>query len=84
MRAHRYKSYNPAEPDYLVSCIGGLVNSKFVLFSPEIPKMGKNCATNSRRFRVEGVPFFIVNGKVTLSGAQQPEVFQEVFRQSGN
>ena len=32
-------------------------------------------------FRVEGVPFFIVNGKATLSGAQQPEAFLEVFRQ---
>ena len=28
-----------------------------------------------RRFRVEGVPFFIVNGKLTLSGAQQPDTF---------
>ena len=35
----------------------------------------------SRRFRVEGVPFFIVNGKATLSGAQQPEVFLDAFRQ---
>jgi predicted DsbA family dithiol-disulfide isomerase len=35
----------------------------------------------SRRFRVEGVPFFIVNGKVTLSGAQQPDLFLEAFRQ---
>jgi predicted DsbA family dithiol-disulfide isomerase len=32
-----------------------------------------------RRFRVDGVPFFIVNGKVTLSGVQQPEVFLEAF-----
>ena len=37
----------------------------------------------SRRFRVEGVPFFIVNGKITLSGAQQPEAFLEAFRQAG-
>jgi predicted DsbA family dithiol-disulfide isomerase len=35
----------------------------------------------ARRFRVEGVPFFIVNAKVTLSGAQQPEAFVEAFRQ---
>jgi predicted DsbA family dithiol-disulfide isomerase len=31
--------------------------------------------------RVEGVPFFIVNSKVTLSGAQPPEAFLEAFRQ---
>src|SRR5262245_39627395 len=27
----------------------------------------------ARRFRVDGVPFFIINGKITLSGAQQPD-----------
>jgi predicted DsbA family dithiol-disulfide isomerase len=35
-----------------------------------------------RRFRVEGVPFFIVNGKITLSGAQQPDEFLEVFKEA--
>ena len=35
----------------------------------------------SRRLRVEGVPFFIVNGTLTLSGAQQPVTFLEAFRQ---
>jgi predicted DsbA family dithiol-disulfide isomerase len=35
----------------------------------------------SRRFRVE-VPFFIVSGKVTLSGAQPPDAFLEAFRQA--
>jgi predicted DsbA family dithiol-disulfide isomerase len=34
------------------------------------------------RFRVEGVPFFIVNGKATLSGAQPKETFLEVFQQA--
>ena len=36
----------------------------------------------SRRFRVEGVPFFIVNGKITLGGAQPPEAFLEAFGQA--
>jgi predicted DsbA family dithiol-disulfide isomerase len=36
----------------------------------------------SRRFRVEGVPFFIVNGKVTLCGAQQPDAFRDAFKQA--
>jgi predicted DsbA family dithiol-disulfide isomerase len=38
----------------------------------------------ARRFRVDGVPFFIVNGKITLSGAQEPNAFLEVFRQAVN
>jgi predicted DsbA family dithiol-disulfide isomerase len=36
----------------------------------------------SRRHRVEGVPFFIVNNKITLSGAQHPDSFLEAFRQA--
>ena len=37
----------------------------------------------SRRHRVEGVPFFILNSKITLGGAQPPEAFLEAFRQVG-
>jgi predicted DsbA family dithiol-disulfide isomerase len=36
----------------------------------------------SRRFRVEGVPFFVVNNKITLSGAQQPDSLLEAFNQA--
>jgi predicted DsbA family dithiol-disulfide isomerase len=35
----------------------------------------------SRRHQVSGVPFFIVNNEITLSGAQQPNVFLEAFGQ---
>jgi predicted DsbA family dithiol-disulfide isomerase len=38
----------------------------------------------SRRHRVDGVPFFIVNGKITLGGAQSPEVFLAAFAQVVN
>jgi predicted DsbA family dithiol-disulfide isomerase len=36
----------------------------------------------ARRVRVEGVPFFVINGRVTLSGAQPPDAFLEAFRQA--
>src|SRR5262249_27699782 len=36
----------------------------------------------ARRLRVDGVPFFFVNGTLTLSGAQQPDAFLAVFRQA--
>jgi predicted DsbA family dithiol-disulfide isomerase len=36
----------------------------------------------SRRHHVDGVPFFIVNGQITLAGAQQPENFQDAFRKA--
>jgi predicted DsbA family dithiol-disulfide isomerase len=34
-----------------------------------------------RRLGVQGVPFFIVNGEITLEGAQQPDAFLDAFRQ---
>ncbi len=36
----------------------------------------------SRRHRVDGVPFFIINNEITLPGAQQPETFLDAFRQA--
>jgi predicted DsbA family dithiol-disulfide isomerase len=36
----------------------------------------------ARRLRVDGVPFFIVNGEITLSGAQQPEALLDAFKQA--
>jgi predicted DsbA family dithiol-disulfide isomerase len=36
----------------------------------------------ARRHRVEGVPFFVVNDMLTLSGAQPPDAFLEAFRRA--
>jgi predicted DsbA family dithiol-disulfide isomerase len=36
------------------------------------------------QFGVDGVPFFIVSGKIALSGAQQPEGFLEAFQQAAD
>jgi predicted DsbA family dithiol-disulfide isomerase len=33
----------------------------------------------SQRHRVDGVPFFIINGKITLGGAQPSQAFLEAF-----
>lgn len=35
----------------------------------------------SQQFGVDGVPFFIINQKLTLAGAQDSETFVEAFRQ---
>ena len=37
----------------------------------------------ARRLGVSGVPFFIVNRRVALSGAQPPELFRQGFEQAG-
>jgi predicted DsbA family dithiol-disulfide isomerase len=42
----------------------------------------KEAEVLSRRHRIDGVPFFIINGKFTLGGAQPPEAFLEAFRQA--
>ena len=36
----------------------------------------------ARRLGVSGVPFFIVNGKVALSGAQPPGLFRQAFEEA--
>jgi predicted DsbA family dithiol-disulfide isomerase len=38
----------------------------------------------ARRLGVSGVPFFVVNGRVALSGAQPPELFLQTFEQAGD
>jgi predicted DsbA family dithiol-disulfide isomerase len=53
-----------------------------VLESDEGMEAIKEAEKHARQFRVEGVPFFIVNGEITLSGAQQPDAFLEAFRQA--
>jgi predicted DsbA family dithiol-disulfide isomerase len=36
----------------------------------------------AQRFRVDGVPFFILNGEIKLSGAQPPDVFLAAINQA--
>jgi predicted DsbA family dithiol-disulfide isomerase len=36
----------------------------------------------SQRHRVDGVPFFIINNEITLTGAQQPDAFLDAFREA--
>jgi predicted DsbA family dithiol-disulfide isomerase len=43
----------------------------------------KDAGDEARRLRVDSVPFFVINGKISLSGAQQPDTFLEAFRQAG-
>jgi predicted DsbA family dithiol-disulfide isomerase len=50
-----------------------------VLNSDEGMDAIKEAGELSRRLRVDGVPFFIINGKITLGGAQPPEAFLEAF-----
>jgi predicted DsbA family dithiol-disulfide isomerase len=38
---------------------------------------------DARNAEISGVPFFILNGKYTVSGAQEPEVFLDIFKKIG-
>ena len=42
----------------------------------------KEAEALSRRHRVDGVPFFIINNEVTLTGAQQSDAFLDAFREA--
>jgi predicted DsbA family dithiol-disulfide isomerase len=53
-----------------------------VLNSDEGLEAIKEAEALARRLRVESVPFFIVNGTITLSGAQPPDVFLAAFNQA--
>jgi predicted DsbA family dithiol-disulfide isomerase len=53
-----------------------------VLNSDDAQEAIKEAAAQAQRFRVEGVPFFIIKGKITLSGAQQPDAFLEAFKEA--
>ncbi|MFN7877485.1 MAG: hypothetical protein ACK5PB_19350 [Pirellula sp.] len=44
----------------------------------------KEAGELSSRYHVEGVPFFIVNSKIALSGAQSPNVFVAAFEQASD
>jgi predicted DsbA family dithiol-disulfide isomerase len=55
--------------------------AEIVLNSDEGMDAIKAANEQARRFRVESVPFFIVNGGITLSGAQPPDTFLGAFKQ---
>jgi len=42
----------------------------------------KAAGEQAQQFRVDGVPFFVVNGEIKLSGAQPPDVFLAAFKQA--
>jgi predicted DsbA family dithiol-disulfide isomerase len=52
-----------------------------VLNSEEGMDAIKEAGEHAHRLQVSGVPFFIINDKVTLSGAQPPDAFLDAFRQ---
>jgi len=43
---------------------------------------GMDAIKEAERNRVDGVPFFIINNEITLTGAQQPDAFLDAFRQA--
>ncbi len=53
-----------------------------VLNSDEGLEAIKAADEQARRFRLDGVPFFIINGTISLAGAQQPDVVLAAFRQA--
>ena len=42
---------------------------------------GRQDQAQARAFGISGVPFFVIDGKYGVSGAQPPEAFTQVARQ---
>lgn len=55
--------------------------SESMLASDEGIDVISNARELSQRHLVTGVPFFIINNAITLSGAQEPATFLDAFRQ---
>ena len=53
-----------------------------VLASDEGMEAIREGGEQARQFRVDGVPFFVIGGKLTLSGAQPPDAFLDAFREA--
>jgi predicted DsbA family dithiol-disulfide isomerase len=60
----------------------GLVGGEAMLNSDKGLEEIKAAHDLAQRLGVDGVPFFIINGKVTLSGAQPPDEFIAAFNQA--
>ena len=41
----------------------------------------RRCEQKGQRLGISGVPFFVINGKVAISGAQPPEMFRAALQQ---
>jgi predicted DsbA family dithiol-disulfide isomerase len=67
-----------------VAAVAGLERqfSETMLHSNDGLDVIANGREMSQRHQVDGVPFFIINDAITLSGAQAPETFLDAFKQA--
>jgi len=56
--------------------------AEFVLNNADGLEAIRQADALAQRFEIGGVPFFIVNGTLILSGAEQPDTFLATFRQA--
>lgn len=90
MKAALFKAYfqdgrDIGDLDTLVAIAGELGfdqnAARDELNSDELRESIIGLEAHAQRVGVTGVPFFIVNGKLAVSGAQPPEVWTQVFEQ---
>ncbi len=86
--AHFTEGKNMADPETLISLAGSLgidrEEVKQVLASGEFDHEVNNDIQEARNKGISGVPFFILNGKYAVSGAQPVEVFRDALMQTYN
>ena len=86
-RAYFTEGRDISNPQTLIDVVAGAgldrKRAEAVLDGDEGMEAIKEAGEQAQRLRVDSVPFFVVNGKTTLSGAQQSDTFLEAFRQAG-
>lgn len=84
--SHFIEGKNVGDIDTLVAIAGSLgINTdeaRQVLASEEFNDEVKNDFSEARSHGISGVPFFILNGKYSVSGAQPAEFFANALQQT--
>lgn len=83
-RAHFTDGLNIADPDVLIEIgkqcgLNGLEVS-MMLKSRDFTEEVRRDEDIAQQIRIKGVPFFVFEGKVGISGAQEPEVFLDAMQ----
>jgi predicted DsbA family dithiol-disulfide isomerase len=85
-RAYFTEGRDISNPQTLIDVVAeaglDMKRAEAVLDGDEGMEAIKEGCEHAQRLRVDSVPFFVVNGKIALSGAQQPDTLLEAFRQA--
>ena len=85
LRAYHGEGRNPAAKDVLVEAVAAVGldagRAKAIIESDEFAKEVRERERFWHQQGVSGVPFVVINDKYAIEGAQEPEAFEQAFRE---